>query len=554
MRRLVIPILMFVVVAAACFQYWQWRGRPVPLPDLPGARFQCLSYSPFEGSASPLDRDFDVPRPVIVGDMELLKNVTGCVRTYSAIKVQGDVTRIAHEHGLQVLQGIWISGTPEDNEEEIAAAIELARSYPGTVKALIVGNEVLLRREMTGEALAQIIRRVKAATGLPVLYADVPHFFKKEPVVAAAVDTLAIHILPYWDDPEPVSVAEVQKHVAVIVEDMRRAFPGKPMMIGEIGWPSQGRTRGAAVPSLVNQARFVREFVLGANRLGIDYNLIEAIDQPWKRAPEGTVGGYWGIYSADRELKFPLTGPVSEWPRWRAAFAVSVGVMAVFFICGLVHGRIDGAVRWIAFAILSAATGTSLVHLFDLVRVSHLTVAGWIFGAYMALLTILAAVALTARIEGRILAGSAAFPRALGLSGDHERWDLARMLGAGYWAAALPVAMLALAIGFDGRHRDLPIMGLWLPGLAVLLLGHGVAESRPRREEAWLTLILTTGALMAIDGFRNIEMLFWSATVLLFAAPGWRDIPSEVKFLISRPVEHGGADEAKRDGNSSKGG
>jgi glucan 1,3-beta-glucosidase len=554
MRRFLLPVLMFVLVAATCFQYWHWRGRPVPLPDLPGARFQCLSYSPFEGSASPLDRDFDVPRPVIARDMEVLKKVTGCLRTYSAIKVQGDVTRIAHEHGLKTLQGIWISGTPEDNEEEVTAAIDLARMYPDTVKALIVGNEVLLRREMTGETLARIIRRVKAATGLPVLYADVPHFFKKEPAVVAAVDTLAIHILPYWDDPEPVSIAEVQKHVAIIVEDMRRTFPGKPLMIGEIGWPSEGRTRGASVPSLVNQARFVREFVLGANRLGIDYNLIEAIDQPWKRVPEGTVGGYWGIFTADRELKFPLTGPVSEWPHWRAAFAVSLGIMAAFFAYGLSCGRIGGAVRWIAFALLAGATGISLVHLYDHIRVSSLTAAGWVFGAYMAALTILAAVALTARMEGRIVAGAAAFPRVLGRFGDRERWRPARWIGAGFWIAALPAAMLALAIGFDGRHRDLPIMGLWLPGLAVLILCRGIPGNRPRREEASLTLILTTGALMSFDGLRNVEMLFWSATVLLFAAPGWRDIRSEVKFLISRPVEHRGADEAKRDGDGGKGG
>jgi hypothetical protein len=226
----------------------------------------------------------------------------------------------------------------------------------------------------------------------------------------------------------------------------------------------------------------------------------------------------------------------------------------MFFAYGLVRGRIEGAVRWIAFALLAVATGVSLVHLYDLIRISHLTVAGWVFGAYMALLTTLAAVALTARIEGRIAAGAAPFPRVLGLFDDHEGWAPERLIGAGYWIAALPVAMLALAIGFDGRHRDLPIMGLWLPGLAVLVLCRGNPGNRPRREEAWLTLILTIGALMAFDGFRNVEMLLWSATVLLFAAPGWRDIRSEFKFLMSGPVEHGGADEAKRDGDGGQGG
>ncbi len=133
MRRFVLPLMVFIAVVAASFQYWQWRGRPVALPDLPGARFQCLSYSPFEGTSGPLDRNFDVPRPVIARDMELLKTVTGCLRTYSSLKVQGDVTRIAHEHGLKVLQGIWISDTPEDNDSEIAAALALVRAYPGTI-------------------------------------------------------------------------------------------------------------------------------------------------------------------------------------------------------------------------------------------------------------------------------------------------------------------------------------------------------------------------------------------------------------------------------------
>ncbi len=538
MRRYFVPVLVFAVAAVACFLYWQWRGKPVAIADLPGARFQCLSYSPFEGTSGPLDKNFDVPRPIIVADLKLVKEVTGCIRTYSAIKVQGDVTRIAHEQGLQVLQGIWISGTPEDNDREIAGAVELVRAYPQTVKAIVVGNEVLLRREMTGEALASIIRRVKTETGKPVLYADVPHFFKKEPVVAAAVDTLAIHILPYWDDPEAVSIDEVQGHVAGIVADMRRTFPGKAMMIGEIGWPSAGRTRGGAVPSLVNQARFVREFVLGAGKLGIEYNLIEAIDQPWKRVPEGTVGGYWGIFSADRLLKFPLTGPVAEWPRWQVAFGVSLAVMLVFFAVGRTRLGLSGVDRWGAYGALALGTGISLVHLYEYVSVTSLTIAGWVFGIYMMLLTIAAVAALSAHLGGRLEAGCDPLPRLFGRPFDPRLWSSARLIGAGYWSAAVPVAMLALAIGFDGRHRDLPVMGLWLPAVALLVLARSRADAgRPRREEAWLSVVFAVSAVLSFDGLQNIEMMLWSAIMLMFAAAGWRDVIAESRFLLSAPVE-----------------
>lgn len=538
MRRYFTQVLIFALAAVACYEYWQWRGRLTDLPDLPGARFQCLSYSPFEGNSGPLDRDFDVPREVIARDLKLVNRVTGCIRTYSALKVQGDVTRIAHEQGLKVLQGIWISGTAEDNEKEIAAATELVRAYPDTVTALFVGNEVLLRREMTGEALARIIRQVKTATGKTVLYADVPHFFKKEPVVVAAADVLAIHILPYWDDPEAVSIDEVQGHVAGIVADVRRTYPGKALMIGEIGWPSAGRTRGGAVPSLVNQARFVREFVRGAERLGIDYNLIEAIDQPWKRIPEGTVGGYWGIFSADRVLKFPLTGPVSEWPRWRIALSASLAIMTGFFVLAFARLRFKRLTHWAAYGTLAPATAISLVHLYDFVRLTSLTLGGWLFGLYMAALTGAAALGLAAKLGGRVSAGSDPLPALFGRPIDPRRWPTPRLIGAAFWLAALPVAVLALAIGFNGRHRDLPIMGLWLPGLALMVLAHRkTQESRPRREEAWLAALLFVSAILALDGWRNVEMMLWSATVLLFAAPGWRDIVAEIRFLLSGTVE-----------------
>ena len=274
----------FLLAAVPAFFLWSWLGEPVALTDVPSGRLQCMSYTPYDGSGSPLDAaTYKVAPESIRADLKALQPYTGCIRTYSSQPPQDEVVRVANELGMQVYLGIWIGANAEDNKMEIDTALALAKANPGAVKALIVGNEVMLRREMTGEQLAAIIRDVKARSGLPVTYADIFEFWRRNPVLAEAVDFMSIHILPHWDDPEPVSIDEVQAHVRGIIARVQRTFPGEPMIIGEIGWPSAGRTRGAAVPSLVNEARFIREFVSGAEAIGVPYNIIEAIDQAWKR-------------------------------------------------------------------------------------------------------------------------------------------------------------------------------------------------------------------------------------------------------------------------------
>ena len=388
-RLLALPALL--LAAGLAFVFWSWMGRPIPLPDAPGGRLQCLSYTPYDGGSSPLDSAYTVRPGHILAELKALHPYTECIRTYSSMPPQGEVVRVAQELGMKVYLGIWISANAEDNEKEIAAALALAKAHPDAIKAIVVGNEVMLRREMTGEQLAAIIRDVKARSGLPVTYADIFEFWRRNPVLASAVDFMSVHILPHWDDPAPVSIDEVQDHVRGIIDRVQKTFPGKAMIIGEIGWPSAGRTRGAAVPSLVNQARFIREFVGRADALGVPYNIIEAIDQGWKRNPEGTVGGYWGILDGDRALKFPLTGPVSEWPNWQRALTLSLIVTGAVMIWGLMPGRRLAFWRWLLLGVMAQVLATTLVlqvaqtatislNVFEVARgwlLSLLTVAGF---------------------------------------------------------------------------------------------------------------------------------------------------------------------------------
>ncbi len=189
----------------------------------------------------------------------------------------------------------------------------------------MVGNEVLLRGEMTTADLAATIRSVKAQVAVPVTYADVWEYWLRNREVYDAVDFVTIHILPYWED-FPIRAKYAAAHVDAIRRRMAVAFPGKEILIGETGWPSEGRMREGALPSRTNQARVVSEILDLAKRENFRVNLIEAYDQPWKRQLEGTVGGYWGLFdSVQRALKYPPGVAISNFPFWKLQMGMRNG-------------------------------------------------------------------------------------------------------------------------------------------------------------------------------------------------------------------------------------
>ena len=207
---------------------------------------------------------------------------------------------------------------------------------------MIVGNEVLLRGDRTVDQLIEYIRYVKAHVKQPVTYADVWEWWLKYPQVADEVDFITIHLLPYWED-VPTSVEDAEERILEAYKTIRERFPGKPILVGEVGWPTAGRTRGPAETGLVNKARFINQFVRMAEREGFQYNIVEAFDQGWKSANEGTVGANWGLFSTDRERKFSLAGPVVENPYWVRHFALSSGlaVLAVLVAAATTPGLIS---------------------------------------------------------------------------------------------------------------------------------------------------------------------------------------------------------------------
>jgi len=392
----------FVVALVACLHAGAWalRQTQASAPNFEGV-LNSVSYSPFTTAAHP---DLEGSRPTeerIRADLKAIAPYTRGIRLYSSTGGLEQVPKIAAEFGLKVTLGIWLDKSDKRREgefspefdpscksrfeqemsdmlnvscksrnvREIGSALDLLRKNRN-VNGIMVGNETLFRRDMTADELAEIVKRVKreVAGAVPVstgeIYSELLETNKDGNLVAekliSKVDFIAAHVLPYWGRvPAEGAVDE-----AVRVYDLlRKTFPGKHIVIAEFGWPSSGYNRGAAVPGKFEQAGIMRAFVARADALGIDYNLIEAYDQPWKTI-EGSVGAYWGLFdNQTRQPKFAWAGPITDTDSWKiAVVAVAVGVLLSLPILG-----IAGATFLQTFVLASAAhaVGAWCAILFD---------------------------------------------------------------------------------------------------------------------------------------------------------------------------------------------
>lgn len=329
-KRSVVIAAALLAVTAGHVSFWSWRNAPVPVEAAPG-RIESVSYSPSGRDYDPNENPV-VPTIELERDMSAISGFANGVRTYSSLGSQGEVPEIAARQGLDVTLGLWISDDKARNEREIARAIELAYTVRG-IDRVVVGNEALLRAEVTDAELAAYIKRVRAAlpARIPVGTADVWSEIVKAKETIDASDFMGVHVLPYW---EGVPVENALTWIRDRLDTVRKAHPGKPLFVGEVGWPSGGNNFHDAYPSREAQAEVVRNFAMEAGMLGIAYNVVEAFDGVWKTTIEGAPGPSWGVLDADRAPKWPLAGavPASQGERMGAAVAVVLGALLAGFV------------------------------------------------------------------------------------------------------------------------------------------------------------------------------------------------------------------------------
>jgi exo-beta-1,3-glucanase (GH17 family)/cellulose synthase/poly-beta-1,6-N-acetylglucosamine synthase-like glycosyltransferase len=314
-------VAVFLCVTAAHAALWGVLRDKQEAPDFRGV-LPSVSYAPFEGSGHP-DVDNIPSAEKIRADLKVLAPLTRAIRLYSSTQGVELVPPIAAEFGLKVTVGAWIDKNSERNEREIQAAISLAKRN-SNVNGIVVGNETIYRGEQKVEDLIELIKQVKKSVNVPVTTGEIWNIWRDNPELASSVDFIGAHVLPYWEN---FTDKQAVDQAAYLYQLLRDKFPGKRIVIAEFGWPSAGYNLKNAEPGTFEQAAVLRNFVTRAEAIGMEYNIVEAIDQPWKFF-EGGVGPYWGILNAAREPKFAWSGPIVNENYWKlAAIAVLVGIL-----------------------------------------------------------------------------------------------------------------------------------------------------------------------------------------------------------------------------------
>ena len=273
---------------------------PSPAPINRVCKGVC--YGPFRDGQNP-DQGIFPSETDIREDMPILKNMAEAIRTYGVCNGLEKIVPIANEFDLKVSPGAWICSNYEGNEEEINNLTSLAQNYE--VETVIVGNEVVLRYEngwdtLTEAELVDYVTRVKENVSVPVTTGEPWHIWDNHTELVDEVDYILLYVHPYW---EGVSIDNAPNYVVERYKEIQNKYQ-KRVVIGEVGWPTEGLPNGEAVPSVENQERFLEEFLKLADEKGISFYFFEAFDEKWK--VEESVGPHWGFYYSNRTAKHSI--------------------------------------------------------------------------------------------------------------------------------------------------------------------------------------------------------------------------------------------------------
>ena len=256
-----------------------------------------LCFSPYLEGQAP---GAIVSEAQIRARLQIIQPHTEWIRSFSCTEGHQHTPRVAHELGLKTLVGAWLGTNLEDNEREIEGAIEVARA--GHADLLAIGNEVLLREDLSEDALLAYIEQVRQAVpGVPVGYVDAYYLFEKHPRITAACDVLMTNCYPFWEGcPREQAITYMQS----MYQRTLAVADGKPVLISETGWPNTGQAFHGSIPSLEGALRYFIDSYRWGSADGVKVFYFAAFDEAWKVGDEGDVGAYWGLWDKDGRPKY----------------------------------------------------------------------------------------------------------------------------------------------------------------------------------------------------------------------------------------------------------
>lgn len=455
----IVPSIILILLLTCAYSWLSNQPHEVG-DDIPQGKLNSLSFAPFWEGQGPMDEIFPTVAQMD-SDLQLLGEKTHSIRTYaSAEGTLPAIPELARKYGLKMIQGAWLSAEAPKNQIEIDELIRSANANPDVVKRVMVGNEVLLRKDLSAEELINYIREVKKSVKQPVSYADVWSIYLQHPELIKEVDFVTIHILPYWED-EPIPVEVAPAHIERIYKQIQSLVdsisPGKAILIGESGWPSEGRQRGDAIPSVVNAAKFIRSLIKVANANHFDYNIVEATNQSWKSFQEGVVGANWGLFSVNREEVYPLTGKVYENTNWLMHLEFSIATFLLMV-----------GVFWKPLKALPLGQATVVLVLMQVLSVlwiNEISLLWYTSYSHLQRLWTILLVTVNAAILGLLIDRSINVLRQQAGNPKYSEWLYKLLL------ITIAYATFATAcISINGRYISFPIVAVYIPVIGLLSL------------------------------------------------------------------------------------
>ena len=232
--------------------------------------------------------------------LQIIQPYVRWVRTFSCSDGNELIPRIAQQMGLKTIVGVWLDDDRQNNENELANAIDIANR--GHANILAIGNEVLLRGDLTEQELIDYVDRAKqAAPGVDVGYVDAYFEFEAHPRLTDVCDVVLANCYPFWEG----CPAE---HALLYMKEMYRcavrAAGDKKVIISETGWPNVGSPTDGALPSFENAIKYFLDTYRWAEEDNIDVVWFSSFDESWKIGTEGDVGAFWGLWDKDGHPKY----------------------------------------------------------------------------------------------------------------------------------------------------------------------------------------------------------------------------------------------------------
>jgi exo-beta-1,3-glucanase (GH17 family) len=270
----------------------------------------AICYSGYREGQNP-DAQAYPSQAEILEDLKILAKHWALIRTYGSDRHGEDVLEVIHREKLpiKVVLGAWLGiepGSEDANARQIHNCIRLANAYKDVVAAVGVGNEILVswsNHKIPLDRAIQYVRQVADSVSVPVTVMDDFTFWRDGgSPLAEVVDFVSMHTYPMWGG------QDIDSAMAVTVrhfESVRKALPGKTIVITEAGWATytEGPMHALRAGDEVKQKRYFEELTAWSRKNGVNVFFFEAFDEPWKG--KGTEG-HWGLFSVGRKAKLAM--------------------------------------------------------------------------------------------------------------------------------------------------------------------------------------------------------------------------------------------------------